>query len=242
AANYRVANWLGTINDSSTDNINMVVIGPDRYVAVEFELPNTYEVGHDGDFSNIQEAVNFAKDGDIIIVDGGTWQGTEIRINKSITLTSKTPDDPSATVLDFTGYPHRAFILGPQTDSGTIIDGFTIQNSHWATPSWAPPPTCSTDGADTEPTEGGSIWIYGRASPVIKNCVIQNNSIRPGRGGDGTDACSNTCLNAGRGGWGGWAQGGGVYCGPYSSPAFINCQIKDNAVYGGSGGNGGSQT
>ncbi|GAI40046.1 unnamed protein product, partial [marine sediment metagenome] len=42
----------------------------------------------------------------------------------------------------------------------------------------------------------------------------------------------------GRGGWAGWARGGGIYIAPDSSPTFINCTISDCTATGGNAGDG----
>ncbi|GAI75659.1 unnamed protein product, partial [marine sediment metagenome] len=94
------------------------------------------------------------------------------------------------------------------------------------------------NGEDGPGAEGGAIWIASGASPVIKNCLIRDNSILGGFGGTGYSA--DEFHNAGRGGWGGWAYGGAIYCDVTSSPTFINCRIIDNQAIGGVGGNGGT--
>jgi hypothetical protein len=85
-----------------------------------------------------------------------------------------------------------------------------------------------------------AIRVASGGGPVIKNCVIRDNVVIGGNGGDGTGATQDE--NAGRGGWGGLAWGGAVYCGENSSPTFINCRIIDNEARGGNGGDGGNDT
>jgi hypothetical protein len=78
------------------------------------------------------------------------------------------------------------------------------------------------------------------ASPTIKNCVIRNNTITAGNGGNGADA--DATHNAGRGGWGGWARGGAIYCASDTNPLFVNCVIENNTAQAGNGGNGGGES
>ena len=88
------------------------------------------------------------------------------------------------------------------------------------------------------PLEGAGILVMADARPMIKNCLIRNNIVEAGDGGNGVRADDNN--NAGRGGWGGWAHGAGLYCAPYSAPRIVNCRIENNRASGGNGGNGGN--
>ncbi len=265
---YRVKRWIEDDNDMSTDPCYTVTTDPcytaimdldEKTVRVEFEQPQTLIVaaggGQGGYYSNIQDAVSDAKDGDTIVVYPGTYSGgyfgVSIYVDKPITITSTHPDDPccvATTIIDGymgsqfnEGWNNIGITFGPHTNAGTILDGLTIQNcgGYWG------------DGEDGDREEGhpngyeggmgigDAIRVYS-GGPVIKNCIIRNNVVIGGTGGDGVDA--DDTLNAGRGGWGGTAWGGAVYCGANSSPTFINCQIIDNYAGGGNGGGGGNGT
>ena len=247
-AGWRVRAWYGTDDDSSTATTNTVVVSfSDEHVGIEFEQAANLEVGPHGVYQTIQDAIYVAKDGDVIEVDTGVWRlpgsitGMGYELNKSITIKSKYPDDPNivaTTIIDGSEYAGPALTLGPDTDSGTIINGLTFQNSHWGIATPAPAET-GENGTDGGHAEGGIIYIVAGGGPVFKNCRIRDNSIFGGDGGRGADA--DLTHNAGRGGWGGWARGGAVYCGAGSTPTFINCQITDNEARGGSGGNGGDR-
>ncbi len=253
---WRVRAWTGTDDDSSVETTSSVVMNSDRVVTVEFEQPRTLIVsvggGQQGYYNNIQDAVQNAREGDTVIVYpgiyyGGNW-GDMIYINKSITVRSVHPDDPgcvTSTIIDgYSGSPltdwvNHGVYFGPYADSDSVLNGFTIQN-------------CGGDLVDADPGnrgeghpngydgpcgQGPAIFVSLGAGPVIKNCVITNNGMIGGDGGDGVGATQT--ANAGRGGWQGWIHGGGVYCGPNSTPTFINCQIINNSATGGDGGDGG---
>ncbi len=222
--------------------------------------------GQQGYYSTIQDAVGDARDGDTVVVYPGTYYGGftgvyydpvmggyyfvnySLLIDKSITVKSMYPDDPccvAATIIDGylqspyqQGHTNIGVLLGFNTDANTVLNGFTIQN-------------CGGDvydgrdgdrdevgpnGEDGAGTAGPAIRLFGNG-PVIKNCVIRDNMIIAGHGGNGTGATQDE--NAGRGGWGGFAWGGAVYCAPYTSATFINCRIIDNEAQGGNGGDGG---
>jgi len=257
-----VKSWSGTDNDSSTSTTNSVLMNSNKSVSVEFRQPQTLLVsvgGGPGYYSNIPDAVADAEDGDTVIVFPGTYYGAYnelypsygmVYLDKSITVRSEQPDDPvcvAATILDgYNGYEFNEGFnnvgvrFGSNTDSDTIFNGFTIQNCG-GTVGVAPDGDRDIghpDGFDGGCIEGPGIYVYPGGSPVIKNCVIRDNLLIAGDGGNGVDA--EDYANAGRGGWAGWARGGGVYCAAGSSPKFINCQIINNFATGGNGGNGGA--
>jgi len=248
---YKVKTWYGTDDDSSTESTNTVTIdGADVFVYVEFWLPVPSLISVPGDYSTIQNAVSAAMDGDTIVVDPGRYyggyEGYGLVIDKSVVITSRDPHDPctvASTVIDgYVGmneFRNLGVIFTYNTDANTILNGFTIENCGGS----------FGDGEDGDRDEGhpngydgecgfaAGIIIEPYASPVIKNCIIRNNEVIGGDGGAGVGADENN--NAGRGGWSGWARGGGIYCGVYSAPKFINCRIENNLARGGIGGTGG---
>jgi parallel beta-helix repeat protein len=125
------------------------------------------------------------------------------------------------------------------TDENTVLNGFTIEDfgGNWTDGDDGDRGQGHPNGEDGVPAEGAGIYIEAGAGPVIKNCIIRDNYITAGDGGTGVNADQNN--NAGRGGWGGWAHGAGIYCGPYTNPKLINCTIEGNIAQGGNGGNGG---
>ncbi|HAL44951.1 MAG TPA: hypothetical protein DCP47_03405 [Phycisphaerales bacterium] len=126
---WRVKQWKGSDDDSSTSTTNYVVIMGDRTVSVAFEQPKDLFVP--SEYTTLQEAINHSGEGDKIILSPGTYQSHDIHYdffgvninNKNITITSRAPDDPcvvAATV--FLNSRFRINNVGPST----VIDGITI--------------------------------------------------------------------------------------------------------------------
>lgn len=259
SAGWRVKSWSGTDSDASTDKTNTIIMNSDRTVGVEFEQPETLIVsvggGQQGYYSTIQDAVGAARNGDTVVVYPGTYYGgyftVALAIDKSITIKSMYPDDPccvAATIIDGymgsqfnEGYNNRGVVFGGSTDANTVLNGFTIQNcgGWWGDGRPGDRDEVGPNGEDGGNATGAAV-IIGGDGPVIKNCIIRNNFAGGGDGGNGAGA--TTEFNAGRGGWGGYAWGGAVYCAPNSRATFINCRIIDNEAHGGNGGNGGNET
>lgn len=238
-AGWRIESWGGTDSDSSTETTNTVFMSTDKNVSVSFDMPRTITVGDLG-YPTVESAVRDARPGDMVLVPPGVWYGPAILLDKPITLRGMDPNNPSATILDGMEYVDRRINFGRNADSSCVVEGLTIQNCWWWAGQIGADLECpGQNGWDGPLAEGGAIRIAGGASPTIKNCIIRDNMMR---GGDGREGCgADDTHNAGRGGWGGWARGGGVYCGKNSAPTFINCQIIDNEAGGGNGGNGGDE-
>jgi hypothetical protein len=241
-AGWVVKNWAGTDDDSEVATAQKVVMNSNRNVTVEFKQPRTLNVP--SEYADITAAMNDADDGDIIVVKAGIYYGPQIQFTRAVEVRSENPDNPAwvaQTIIDFSqpGGRHAGpIIFFPQgANSGCVLNGFTIRNSRWYTDTGDNGANPGENGGDGSGGGGGAIWIGPGAGPVIKNCVIRDNSILGGFGGNGANA--DRQHNAGRGGWGGWARGGAIYCSLRSYPQFINCRILNNQVVGGFGGNGG---
>ena len=242
---YRVQQWVGT-DESSWDLINHVTMSSDKTVYCYFE-PDISTIRHvPGDYTNIQNAIDDARDGDTVLVATGLYHtswGYEIG-NKAITISSTKPDDPwvvANTIIEMEagaeGSVRSAFIftnVGPDT----VLKGFTIRGFN----------ITGLDGLDGdadpyydgEPgsSVSGSAIICTFASPMIKNCIITDCSANGGSGGTGT-AGDDDHIDGGHGGWPGGAYGGGIACMYSSDPNIINCTFNNCSAIGGDGGDGG---
>jgi len=171
-------------------------------------------------------------------------------LDKAVTITSTKPDDPTvvgATIIRGPGtvggnqLNNQGILFRGETTRRTVFSGFTLENFGGSVLNGGAGGNRGAghpDGYDGAPVNGAAIILLRGASPTIKNCVIRNNSVTAGDGGDGAGA--DATHNAGRGGWAGWARGGAIYCGPETSPKFVNCIIENNFAQGGNGGNGGA--
>ena len=123
--------------------------------------------GGNGDFDNIQAAINDSNDGDIIYVLPGTYAGPgnrdiEFEV-RAITVTGVAPEDPyivAATVIDCEGAGRGFYFYGEGPDS--VLAGLTITNGY----------------ADY----GGGIRCRD-SSPTITNCIISNSTATASGGG-----------------------------------------------------------
>ncbi len=88
-------------------------------------LPSNITVDDSGGahFTSIQEAINNAKDGDIVFVYNGLYL-EHLTISKSITLMGQSR---KSTVIDGDGYGKVIFVLG----ANVSISGFTIQDGEY---------------------------------------------------------------------------------------------------------------
>ena len=188
-------------------------------------------------FCTIQDGVDAAGSGDIVLVSSGTYTGDGNRdisiFGKRITL--KSLEGPMRTTIDVEGSPqsiHRAFFLIHGESNETIIEGFAMINGYLIG---------VTDGKG-DGGGGGGFYIRS-SSPTIRNCIIRENisaTLNPpfpvdGRGAgiyiDGNSrAILERCMIIGN-----LAdrRGGGMYIGFENSDVSIrNCLISGNSAGG----------
>ncbi|MHC4154631.1 MAG: right-handed parallel beta-helix repeat-containing protein [Planctomycetota bacterium] len=118
-----------------------------------------------GEYPTIQDAIDASIDGDVVIVEPGTYTGDGNRdidfLGKAIAVRSIDPNDPNivaATIIDCNGSeaePHRGFCFRTGEGQNSILEGLTVQNGF----------------AD----DGAAIFCWA-ASPIIANCVIRRNA------------------------------------------------------------------
>jgi len=168
------------------------------------------------DFPTIQQAITASLDGDMILVDPGTYRSICYDGKK---VTVKSNKGPSVTILDghFSGAVVR-FTNNEGQDS--VLEGFTITNG-----------SGELIGSDVY---GGGVYCRG-SSPIIRNNIIAGNSVEGcGAGIACCDKSSPTIVkNDIRDNFAGW--GAGIYCRDYSSPLINSNNITGNvaAVWGG---------
>ncbi len=168
------------------------------------------------DYPNIQTAINFADDGDVVIVSDGVWTGSG---NKNIdflglAITVRSKKGPENCIIDCEG-DGRGFWFHSNETEASVVDGFTITNGLVAT--------------------GGG--IYCSSSPTITNCIITGNREVGGGGGGlyfghSSDATITNCIITDNRAS---AWGAGIYS--YASSLTItNCTIANNSLGAGEGG------
>ena len=159
-------------------------------------------------YTNIQDAINHASVGDIIVLADGTYSGVK---NYNVdfggkAVTVQSANGPTNCIIDCKQLG-RAFIAQSQEKPTTQVIGLTIKNGS------------ASDGAG----------IYTNANLVVKNCVFTNNVAVSGNSGGGmyggtAISCSFTNNTAG--------NGGGMSNGIASNCAFTS----NTSTYNGGGG------
>ena len=172
--------------------------------------------------TNIQDAINAAAPGDIVLVTNGVYASggkavsggptNVVTLDRAVTVTSvngyastiiQGAWDPVAT--DGPGAVRCAYLRDP----GAVLMGFTLQNgATLATPN---------DGIGTPLTSGGGVYCDYTASTVA-NCVLSNNSALYGGGFSWGTLNNSLVLNN-------YAKvyGGGAY---YAE--LNNCTVENN--------------
>jgi len=248
---YRVKKWTGTDDDSSFSTTNTVIVNSNKIIRIEFEQPTTLLVkvgGGEGYYADIKDAVDDAVDRDTVIVYPGIYYGLEFILDKAVTIRSLSPEDRTcveATIIDGlrgkNQWVRDGFIFEHSEGGSALLNGLTLRN-FGGRPRDGRNGGTGVNGQNGYDSYGSAIIIDWFASPTIKNCIIRKNFALASDGGNGGDAgTSQDGTNAGRGGWGGRAYGGAIFCGRYSNSKFINCEILENEARGGNGGNGGNQ-
>jgi hypothetical protein len=235
-AGYSDLEWTGTDDDGTFAFTNKVTMNAHKTVTVMFYVPKTINVP--GDYVHIQDAINAANRGDIVLIAQGVHDvfenvdtNADLDVEKDITITGMNPDDPCTVARTII---HGGMFVN-SVSRRCIVKGFTIEDTYYVGVSGCNgcDTTCgnpATDGMNGA-SIGGIIELWD-ASPQFINIVVQNCSIGGGNGGNG-------CSPGGDGGWGGWAHGGAV-SDNNGSPLFKNCIFRNNLAYGGDGGNAAS--
>lgn len=178
-------------------------------------------------YDNIQQAINDANDGDVVVLARGRYTGQGNRDidfgGKAVTLRSTDPEDfeiVAATIIDSKGslqYPHRGFYFHSGEDANSVVSGLTITGGSGA-------------------YQGGGINCIFNSSPTIKNCIIANNLTKDQGGGiycgyESNPTITNCIINSNS--FDSVGYGGGIFC-YRSSPIITNCIITNNSAIGNS--------
>ena len=166
----------------------------------------------------IQAAINMAVDGNLVLVEPGTYVENIDFHGKAITVQGLTGAD--ATVLD--GNQMGSVVTLSSDETGeSVLDGFTITNG------------VGQEDPIYEKLSGGGIYCC-ESSPTIKNCIISSNNADNGGGIYCCAHSSPTITNCTISENSSTLEGGGIH---YSrtSAMIRNCTITGNTA----GRNGG---
>ena len=202
----------------------------------------------DHPFDAIQEGIDAATDGDIVLVADGTYTGLGNKnldyAGKAITIRSE--NGPETCVIDCEGDGPGVYFQAGETYA-SVLDGLAI-TSGW--------PGSENPGGgirceSSSPTiidcaltlnaaaDGGGIFCGSSSSPVISGCTISLNMANRGAG----VFCENAshprimrCLITGNSSMSS-ISGSGICCWD-SSPAVVNCTVAGNRTLSAGGHSG----
>jgi parallel beta-helix repeat protein len=189
-------------------------------------------------YDTIQEAIDAALDGEIIIVYPGTYDENIVFDNRNITVQSTDPSDPSvvsATIIDGGRSGKVVKFLGGDTSN---LQGFTVQNGYEVSGGGiylynSSPNITNNIITNNEADAGGGIYVYG-SSPTVENNTITNNAAYSGGGicvyGNSSAVITGNTIAGNDVVWG---SGGGIYV--YGSSPIIT----GNDIMGNTAGSGG---
>jgi probable HAF family extracellular repeat protein/predicted outer membrane repeat protein len=205
----------------STYNIDGVIYEAEKTVTVIYYVP----IYVPDDYETIKDAIFNAKDGDIIVVRDGLYNGEGNRNlefgGRDITVRSE--DGPENCIIDCEG-KDRAFTFNHHEGPDSILEGLAITRA-----------------------SGSAIYCYSstgtsRSKPTIRNCIFIDNSATSGgaiynRSGTGSAVTSPTIMNCTFIG-NTASSGGAIYNrsgtgSAVTSPTIMNCTFIGNTASSG---------
>lgn len=179
--------------------------------------------------TGIQEAVDAADPGDVVVVTNGVYAaggriayGTltnRVSVDKAITVMSV--NGPNATVIE--GYQIPGITNGDAAircvylTNGASLLGFTLRKGA----------TRTTEGFTDKSATGGGVMAEFSGVSVVSNCVITGNAAYDNGGGAGGGARLYNCAISNN--WSG-ISGGGIYV-----PSAVGCTVAANSSTDGGG-------
>lgn len=211
---------------------------------VDDDAPNDPGTGTAGDpFRYIQDAIDAAIDGDVIVVRAGTYTGAKNRNidfrGKAITLRSE--NGPETCVIDCQ-HAGRGFYFHTEEDSNSVLDGFIISDGNSADGAglycYESGPTvrnCIITGNHASSTGGGILCTHYSSPTISNNIIIANSGVYGGGMYNQTD-CNTIIEDCTFVGNTAKYTGGGIRnwsC----SPTIIRCEFTSNSAMEGGGMN-----
>ena len=194
------------------------------------------------EYPTIQEGIDAAVDGVLILVAPGTYVENINFLGKAITVRGEAGAE--VTIIDGNENGLVVTFNSGETE-GAVLDGFTIRNGFdflgdgGGILCYNSSPTitnCTISGNRVHyHSYGGGIYCF-RSSPTITDCIISGNLSTQGSGGGGIycDSSSPTITNCTISGNSADDCGGGIHC-HHSSPTITNCTISGNTALRGGG-------
>jgi predicted outer membrane repeat protein len=196
-------------------------------------------------YPTIQAAINDCTEGDVVIVQPGTYRGLgnkEINLlGKAITVRGVNPSAAeiiAQTIIDCEG-AGRGFFFYMGEDSGSIIEGLSIINGNSVYGAaiyccfGSSPTIRSCRMRDNSAIFGGAIAFIGGSDIEIINCTISGNSAISSGGAiyfSSSGAQLGNCIISGNTA----RKGGAIHCFD-SDVGIYNCTVSRNTATQGGG-------
>ena len=191
-------------------------------------------------YNRIQDAIDHAVDGDIIIVQEGTYVENIDLLGKAITLQCSNPNNSDviiSTIIDGS-QSGPVITCSSGEDPNTIITGFVITNGNSTlgggmyNEDSSPTVTNCTFSLNT--AEFGAGMHNINSSPTVSNCTFSSNSAGFGAGMSNVESSSPVVANCTFNSNNADYYGGGMYS-ELSSPMVLDCTFNANNANNGGG-------
>ena len=204
--------------------------GDTHYVSQDgsnnYPYTNWVTAAHD-----IQNAVNAASDGDMVLVTNGFYSSgsrvmelMENRVAISRAITVQSVNGPEVTAIVGEGPQGNYAVRGVYMTTNSVLSGFTVQGGY----------TRKNNNQDLATDSAGGILAR---NGLITNCIISGNFANEYGGGItlfGDATIRNSTI---RGNWVNKGGGGGIYM--HYGGWIYDCTIISNTAYDGSASSGG---
>jgi hypothetical protein len=199
-----------------------------RYVDLNSPSPTPPYTSWSTAATNIQDAIDVASDGDMVLVTNGIYRAggrvvfgamtNRIAVTKPLVVQSV--NGPSQTSIEGNGPPGAGAVRCVYLTNQAQLIGFTLTNG-----------ATLASGDPTKERSGGGIWCERPAgpvsfAPVISNCVITANVASQ----DGGGACNGRYVRCV------FKDNAASYGGAASRGYFQSCLILGNTAHSGAGG------
>jgi hypothetical protein len=175
-----------------------------------------------GSYPTIQDAIFWARTGDVIVLADGVYSGEGNRdlsfMGKAITVRSQS-GNPELCVIDCrddSGALHRGFVFQSQEGHDSVLDGIGIINGN-------------VQSASIDWPFGGGILCRDSSSPTLRNLALVDNTASTGGGlacfGDSNPVVAESLFKGNQARF----NGQDIYCSEESSLEIINSVFRDRA-------------